>query len=72
MNSYIKPGFNLVIELGDGVEYLIDTEAIVSIKNEEKTVVLKRLFDQQMLLIPTSKVITALSENGPTDYLEVR
>lgn len=71
IDDYIKPKLNIVVELDDGVEYLIEKEAIASIKNKESTVILKRLFDRKNILLSTKKVITALEVDGPVDYLNI-
>lgn len=72
IDSYIKTGFDLVIELDDEVEYLIDMEAVTAVKNDKKIVVLKRLVDGEKIIIPTSKVINNLQKNELTDYLEIK
>lgn len=72
IDTYIKPDFDLVIELDDEVEYLIDKVAVESIKNNESTVSLKRLIDDEMKATTIERIIKALQTNGPSDYLGIK
>lgn len=70
IQKYIKPGFDLILELDDEVEYLIDAEAVKSISSNERTVLLKRLVDGEAIVMTSRKVIQTLKKSGPTDYLK--
>ena len=70
IKDYIKPQKDIVIELKDSVDYLIDDEAVLSIENNEKTVILKRLYDSKVLIFPTSEVIKCFSEKDRIDYID--
>lgn len=71
INDYNKPGYNMCLELDDEVEYLLEENAITSIKNNEPTVSLKRLVDGEMCTVAIQKIITALETDGPSDYLQI-
>lgn len=70
IDQYIKIGFDLIVELDDGVEYLLDKEAVASIRNNEMTVILKRLIDSEKQIIVVDRVIKSLNKNGPIDYIK--
>ncbi len=72
IDANIKQGFDLVVELDDEVEYLIDKEAIASIRNNESTIALKRLIDSEVKIITTERVIKTLQTGGPVDYLKIK
>ena len=71
VNTYIKPGFDLIIELDD-VEYLIDMQAVAAIKDNESTIALKRLIDGGVKIASIEQIIKVLQAKGPLDYLEIR
>ena len=70
INKYIKDGFDTVIELDDEVEYLLDSQAVESLRNKEKTVILIRLVDRESILKKSSEIIKSLKETGVIDFLK--
>ena len=59
---------NAIIEI-NGLEYLIDKNALESIKSEDKTVLLKRIVDHNYDLISYKEVERNIRSNGIIDYL---
>ena len=70
INKYIKQGFDIVIELDDEVEYLLNSQAVESLRNKEETVILIRLVDRVPILKKSSEIIKSLRETGVIDFLK--
>jgi len=71
-DQYTKRGFDLVVELDDEVEYLVDKEVVASIKNNEQTIILKRLIDGETKKVAIERIIESLQKIGPVDYLKIK
>jgi len=71
IDQYTKPGFDIVIALDYEVEYILDKEAIESIKNNELTTILKRLIDGEVRIIVIEQIIKSLQVGGPVDYIKI-
>lgn len=72
VEEFFKNGKDVVIELYDGVEYLIDDEAEKAIKDGATQVMLVRLIDRVRHQINTKEIEESLRENGAVDYLDKR
>ncbi|MBP7846390.1 MAG: hypothetical protein KA007_03035 [Candidatus Pacebacteria bacterium] len=72
IDSHIKPGFDLVVELDDEVEYIVDKEIVESIRNNQSTVNLKRLIDGEIKIVALDRIIKSLQKEGPVDYLKTQ
>ncbi len=75
LKKYSKSGKSIVIELDNGVEYLIDAIAENSLQENENgtgadKVALVRLYDQELRTTTVKEIETSLSENGVIDYLD--
>lgn len=72
IEEFLKNGKDIVIELYDGVEYLIDNDAEKAIKDGSTQVMLVRLFDRVRHQINTKEIEESLRINGAVDYLDKR
>lgn len=75
LKKYSKSRKSIVIELDNGVEYLIDAIAENSLQENENgtgadKVALVRLYDQELRTTTVKEIETSLSENGVIDYLD--
>lgn len=69
IKKYLKSNKNLVIELDDEVEYVLDDEAILSIKNNKEHVFAIRVIDRKIVPVEREEIEKSLIKNGPIDYL---
>ncbi len=72
IDTYLKASKNTVVELDDEVEYIIDDEAVLSIKNNKEYVFLIRVIDRKIVPVELEKIKKNLSKEGPIDYLDKR
>lgn len=77
LKKYSKAGKNMVIELDNGVEYLIDTLAEDSLQGGDGSsgadkVTLIRLFDREIRVTTAKEIEDSLVENDVIDYLDKR
>lgn len=77
LKKYSKNGKDMVIELDNGVEYLIDAIAENSLQGSDGStgadkVTLIRLFDREIRVTTAKEIEDSLVENGVIDYLDKR
>ncbi|HRH22527.1 MAG TPA: hypothetical protein PLB51_00845 [Candidatus Paceibacterota bacterium] len=70
IDTYLKPSKNTVVELDDEVEYIIDDEAVLSIKNNKEHIFLIRVIDRKIVPVELEKIKKSLTKKGPIDYLD--
>lgn len=72
ISKYTKHGKNIVIELHNGVEYLIDTVAESALKSGASQVELIRLYDSEVYIASADEIEKSLLKEGVIDYLNKR
>lgn len=70
IDRFLRPGKRLVVELDDGVDYLIDEEAVANIRAGKTTVVLTRLVDNSRQRISVRRLSWALENKDAIDYID--
>lgn len=70
INRFLKSDKDLIIELEDEVEYIIDDEAVLSIKNNKEHIFLIRVIDRKIVPVELEKIKKSLTKKGPIDYLD--
>jgi hypothetical protein len=71
INKYMKPGKLLVVELDDGVEYVVGEEGAADLKVGKDGVRAIRLIDRSPQFISARRIMWALAKRGPADYIEL-
>jgi len=69
IKKFLKPDKNLVIKI-NGVEYLVDDQAVVTIERGDEEIDLIQLQDQNHYLFNRSVIKDAINEDGIVGYLD--
>ena len=69
IKKFLKPDKNLVIKI-NGVEYLVDDQAVVTIERGDEEIDLIQLQDQNHYLFNRSVIKDAINEEGVVGYLD--
>ena len=72
INTFLKDGKNIVIELDDEVEYILDDKAVEEIKKRKSVVNLIRVIDRTIQPTKFKKIKEAFLRDGVVDYLDKR
>lgn len=70
LRPFLKPGKQLIVELDDGVDYLVSNESAKQLDEGVRIVSLIRLFDQTSHRISARRIFWALQREGSVDYLD--
>ncbi|MGI5826952.1 MAG: hypothetical protein ACOX6C_00720 [Patescibacteria group bacterium] len=69
IKKFLKPDKNLVIKI-NGVEYLVDDQAVVTIERGDEEIDLIQLYDQNHYLFNRSVIKDAINQDGIIGYLD--
>ncbi|BFD25152.1 MAG: hypothetical protein JST_000476 [Candidatus Parcubacteria bacterium] len=69
IKKFLKPDKNLAIKI-NGVEYLVDDQAVVTIERGDEEIDLIQLQDQNHYLFNRSVIKDAINEDGIVGYLD--
>jgi hypothetical protein len=69
IKKFLKPDKNLVIKI-NGVEYLVDDQAVVTIERGDEEIDLIQLHDQNHYLFNRSVIKDAINQDGIIGYLD--
>jgi hypothetical protein len=69
IKKFLKPDKNLVIKI-NGVEYLVDDQAVVTIERGDEEIDLIQLQGQSHYLFNRSVIKDAINEDGIVGYLD--
>lgn len=69
IKKFLKPDKNLVIKI-NGVEYLVNDQAVVTIERGDEEIDLIQLHDQNHYLFNRSVIKDAINQDGIIGYLD--
>ncbi|MEK7579530.1 MAG: hypothetical protein AAB460_03315 [Patescibacteria group bacterium] len=72
IQKFLKPGKDIVIEMSDGIDYLIDDRAAEAIQKDDEKIDLMRLYDHKVFSIDRKEIESTLLKSGVDDYLDKR
>lgn len=70
IGKFFEPGKNMVIELDDGVEYVVGDHAVEAIQRHDAEVDLVRLYDGETRTVAIERIQDALLKKSAVDYLD--
>ncbi len=71
ITSLYKQGKNMVVELDDGVEYIVDERTFTDIKNGKNKVILIRVIDREPQIISVRRIMWGIEKDGVVDYINI-
>ena len=72
IHKFVKPGKDIVIDLEDGVEYLVDDNAVVAIERGDQIIELIGLYGGKHYALDIKDILVSLQKKGVIDYLDKR
>jgi hypothetical protein len=69
IEKFVEEGKDIVIEL-NGVEYLVEDEAVEALKRGDKNIQLTQLYDRQKHLVDAKEIEEVLTKTGVRDYVD--